>query len=359
MKIFTSYTGAILTIAFLVSCNTDLPLENEDDSFYDQLQAIGELELIQNEQMHAILGQLVVTNLEHLNTPMDSLEDDSYLSGIDVIPYYFPRAATHIFTLDTSGYFSLKLVNPTTDQVLVELTPENNEVQLEIDKGFYELHLTSQLQFQNDSLASQPVFINSRYDEDVINRDGIQTSGDPDDYNWLVSTNYCFGCDLSYFDFSGWNLTGVTIMYSNLAHANLSNADLTGANIEFTIFEFADLSNANFSIAIMGYNFFGFANLANANFLATYLYLADMTGVYAPDASFIGSSLRHAELNSANLNGSIFGGANLYLADFSYSDLTNADFSNAQAHGTIFCYADTTGWTTTDLQTDSTTQCGP
>ncbi len=64
------------------------------------MQAIGELELIRNEQMHALLDQLVVTNLEHQNTPAGSLEDDSCLSGIDVIPSHYP-----IFRIILNKYF--------------------------------------------------------------------------------------------------------------------------------------------------------------------------------------------------------------------------------------------------------------
>lgn len=224
----------IFIIIFVLSCNDQASTPN-NDSFIDQLQAIGELELIQNEEMHALLGQLVVTDLEHLNTPSDSLENDSYFSGIDIIPFYFHHSATHTFSLDTSAYFSLKLINPTTDQVLVDLTPENNEVQLDIDEGFYELHLSSHLHYGSDTLTSQPIFIIPEIEEIEVSRKGAKILENVFQYMWLFISRWCEGCDLRGSDLSGWYLAGV-----KLSAANLSYAHLYGTNLSW-----ADLRNAN------------------------------------------------------------------------------------------------------------------
>lgn len=394
MSRYIVFTSVILLV---LSCGDVDYQDSSSEDILEQLQAIGELELLQNEEMHAILGQLVVTDLENMDTPPDSLGHDTYLSGIDIIPYYFTRDASHTFVIDSAGKFSMKLVNPTTNQVLVDLAPGDTAVKLDIPEGFYELQLHSHLQFGQDTLESQPVFIVPYVTEADTGESLAKTTGNIFDYLWVVFFRHCRNCNLSFFNFSSWNLKGVDFSYSDLNRANfesanlsysdlswgslesancentdLSNArlmgtyitgtDLSTANLEGTFFYDADLSNTNFSgknlrnttfwLSDLTNCDFRYADLTGANLRQTILIDADLSYANGDNTDFydatmirtkfLQSSLKSARFASAEMSDAQFTGANLAYGRFQNANLNKSDLSNTNLSHSMFHEADLT-----------------
>ena len=111
----------------------------------------------------------------------------------------------------------------------------------------------------------------------------------PDHVRRLLTTNACYGCDLS----------GAVLNSSHLIGADLRGADLSGAQLTGSNLEGADLTGAN-------------------------LEGADLTGVM----------LTNASLNHANLDGVNFTRAMIYYVDVAGASLENIDLTQAQVVGT-------------------------
>ena len=111
--------------------------------------------------------------------------------------------------------------------------------------------------------------------------------------------------DLNRADFSGTDLSYLTLDHGDLDYANFSNSNLYGVRFEHT-----DMRNAIFNKVNLG-----FARL-NDSFLV--------------NAKFIGTNLVRARLINADLQYADFSDADLQHADFSGADLRGADLRTAK-----------------------------
>lgn len=328
-------TILFISVAWLaLSCEDVTDQDSSSEYFMDQLQAIGELELLQNEEMHAILGQLVVTDLEHMDTPSDSLGHDTYLSGIDIIPYYFTRDASHTFVIDSAGKFSMKLVNPTTNQVLVDLAPGDTAFKVDIPEGFYEMQLHSHLQFGQDTLENQPVFIVPYITETDTGENLAKTTGNIFDYLMVLFFKNCRNCNLSFFNFSGWNLQGVDFSYSDLNRTNFESANLSYSDLSWGSLGYANCNNTDLSNARLMGTYITGTDLSTANLEGAFLYDLDLSntnfsGKKLRNTTFWLSDLTNCDFRYADLTGANLRQTNLVDADLSYINGDNTNFYNA------------------------------
>jgi uncharacterized protein YjbI with pentapeptide repeats len=120
----------------------------------------------------------------------------------------------------------------------------------------------------------------------------------------LQTLKQCVGCDLSYLNFQG---------------ADLSDVNLTRANLSGTNFEGAILKNANLKLA----------NLTRTRFQSTDLHNASLREATGAGANFHHANLRNADLSQAELPRSNFRQANLQSTAFDRANLEEANFYQA------------------------------
>lgn len=119
-------------------------------------------------------------------------------------------------------------------------------------------------------------------------------------------------------DFSGVDLSGLSLMYIHLSdadfsNANLRSANLAGANLSNTDFNSSNLQFVNLNRAILSH-----ANLRNANL---------------ESATILGANLEEANLGNVNLKNTYLDRANLKNANLNEADLTNAELISADLSG--------------------------
>lgn len=130
-------------------------------------------------------------------------------------------------------------------------------------------------------------------------------------------------------DFSGSDLTEVSLVAAQLRHTIFRNTSLLRANLSNSIAPYADFSGANASSA-----WFIAADIRNGIFDGTGLVGADFTDANLSQASLIEARLRQATLTAANL-----AEADLTGADLSEANLSEADLSAANLRQTNLSYS--------------------
>lgn len=152
---------------------------------------------------------------------------------------------------------------------------------------------------------------------------------DAKDYEKLLMTNECNGCDLSGADLSRKELYGSALIGTKLANANLSGASLIEAKLGK-----ADLTEANVSGADLSAVTLSEATLTKANFSNAVLYNARMDKAKLLSTTLTGADLKAAIISDADLSNAIARGANFNDATLMRSNLSHADFSNAKMRNT-------------------------
>lgn len=130
-----------------------------------------------------------------------------------------------------------------------------------------------------------------------------------ENWNKMRTANAERKVNLSYCDFSKYNLMSI----------NLSNADLTGSIFNFTNLVGADLSGAK---------------LSNAKFMGALLHTADLCNADLTAAVISHADLSATKLSEAKLTESTILESNLFLADLFKADLTSCTISNSNLSGT-------------------------
>lgn len=115
-------------------------------------------------------------------------------------------------------------------------------------------------------------------------------------------------------DFSGSDLTEVSLVAAHLRHTVFRNTSLLRANLSNSLAAYADFSGANASSA-----WFIAADVSHGKFDGTSLVGADLTDANLTQASLVDARLRQAYL----------AGATLTSADLTRADLTDANLSEA------------------------------
>ncbi|RZM77794.1 pentapeptide repeat-containing protein [Leptolyngbya iicbica] len=126
------------------------------------------------------------------------------------------------------------------------------------------------------------------------------------DYQKLIRTGSCVGCDFAGLDLRGLDFSGY----------NLRGADLSGSWLTGTSFEGADLTGANLSEARLDN-----ANLRRANLTDADLSSADLRGASAVQACFVSADLSGTDFRAADLENASFERANPGDAKFGWSSV--------------------------------------
>jgi uncharacterized protein YjbI with pentapeptide repeats len=120
-------------------------------------------------------------------------------------------------------------------------------------------------------------------------------------------------------DFSGSDLTEVSLVAAHLRHTVFRNTSLLRANLSNSLAAYADFSGANASSA-----WFIAADVSHGKFNGTSLVGADLT-----DANLTQASLMDARLRQAHLAGATLASANLTRADLADANLSEANLTAA------------------------------
>lgn len=128
-------------------------------------------------------------------------------------------------------------------------------------------------------------------------------------------------------DFSGGDLTELTIGLAKAAGANMRSVKLSGASLTG-----ADLSGADLSGAELQFASLNGANLTNAKLVGANLDFSSTIGT-----DFTGADLSGMKFADGNNSGAKFTNANLSGADLTNADLTGGDLTGANLDGVTFC----------------------
>jgi hypothetical protein len=259
--------------------------------------------------LYSLPGEVIVIHLEHLNTPPDSIKPgtDTDGIGVDIVSFKITDTVNISFKIDTIDYI-IEMYNKKSGQKVLLLNEDIRHRIRRYDPGDYLIHITSLLNYNDDTLNYQLIFIQP----DISS---MKSTNDNEVF-WFIQSRVreCEECMLRYFDFSGFDLSHV-----NLKNSDLLQSKFIGATMPATNLSGADLTQANFTNA--------------------YLH---------------SSNLFNAMMQSAMLDH-----ANIVKTDLQWVDFTNASLMFSNAVGANFCNAIKDGWNIAGMQTDSTTLCFP
>ncbi len=274
--------------------------------------AFSERTFIQDTNMYALPGEVIVIHLEHQNTPPDSIPagTDTDGIGVDIVPFKLRDTVNISFRLDTTIY-TIEMYDKETGQKVLLLNEDIRQRVRRYSPGDYLIHITSLLNYDDDTLNFQLIFI-----QPDVSSAKSTSLGQDNEIFWFIQSRLrvCKECTMRYGEFSGFDFS----------LAQFTDADFYKANLKSTILPLADLSGADLSGA----------DLSNADI---------------PYSDFYNSILENTVLNNANLDG----------AFLQYADFTNASLRNASAIGADFCNTIRKGWDIIGMEIDSTTLCLP
>ena len=283
----------------------------------NKYKARTEAELNSSSASKVIPGAVVYLALEHLNTPIGSVSDDSGPIGEDIIPYTYTETASHRFKLDASARFKVRLVSEAGVEIFRIDNPTDTEY-VSIPAGNYKLHLTSIVEYGPGETGTQAIFIQP--DLDAINSGaGAPPQGgyDRKDLNTLLTTNKCIKCDLQEIQLNDKNLAG---------------ADVSGANMDGSF-----LVDVNFNNGIFTNTSIRHAGGRNMKFVEAKFTNTDLryTGYQTSDlsrATFKQLLWQHTNLDGCNLTGITVDSGSTYDSSVDGADLSHSTFSNVTLH---------------------------
>ncbi len=271
-----------------------------------------ERDFLADTNLYSLPGEVIVVNLEHLNTPADSVKPGTDTDGIglDIVPFKLKDTANISFRIDTTTYI-IEMYDKENGQKVLTLNKDIRQRIRRYPPSDYLIHLTSLLNYDDDTLNYQLIFIQP----DVASNKN-SASNNENEIFWFMQSRLraCEECNLKNFNFSGFDLT----------MAELNNSQLNNSILKGTVLYLADLSNADLS----------YCDLSNAD-------------------------LPYSNLYNALMEYTVLNYANLKEADLEYADLTKASLRHSNAIGANFCNTIRTGWDTTGIVIDSTTLCLP
>jgi uncharacterized protein YjbI with pentapeptide repeats len=300
-------------------------ITNSNTTAADKYKARSENEFNTSAGVKAIPGAVIYDDLEHLNTPADSVNGDTGNIGEDVIPYSYPDSAVHRIKLSADAGFKARLVSD-AGAVIWQLNNPGDTARVLIPSGNYKLYLTSLRTFGLAAGISQPVFIQP--DLDAIASGGVlpQAGYDKKDLNTLLTTNKCINCNLKELQLQDKNLSGADISGATLYGAFLQNVNLSNAVLVNTELSRGGGRDINFT---------------GATFTSTFMYYtgyerADFTGAKFQHLLWDHTALSGCNLKNVTIDSGAAYNASLDGADMSYSTIKNASWRNVSADGTKF-----------------------
>lgn len=317
------FTASIFAIQIFSGCSDSIT--NSTTGTTDKYKARTENEFNTLAGVKAIPGAVVYDDLEHLNTPADSVNGDTGNIGEDVIPYSYTDSATHRIKLSADAGFKARLVSE-SGAVIYQLNNPGDTARVLIPRGNYKLYLTSLRTYGSTAGTSQAVFIQP--DLNAINSGGVlpQAGYDQNDLNTLLTTNKCINCNLKQVQLQDKNLSGADISGASLYGAFLQNVNLSNAILINTELSRGGGRDVKFNGAI---------------FTSTFMYYtgyerADFTGAKFQHLLWDHTHLDGCNLTRVTIDSGAAYNAGLDGADLSYSTIKNASWRNVSADGTKF-----------------------
>ena len=208
---------------------------------------------------------VVVTFLEH---PEDSSDENiTGDPGVDIIPIRYEEPANHTFCWEDSNDQSEHFItfNRISGEEIFRVEANGDCITQFIEAGIYELQInhdgiietTFPIFIQNDSdlIQVENIAVNkllSGFLEKIGFIQNAVAQSVSDNFNTLINTNSCPGCNLtgvglSFKDLSGADLNGANLSFSQMIETNLTGADLSDSNLNNADLTGANLTNADIS----------------------------------------------------------------------------------------------------------------
>ncbi|MFH0736662.1 MAG: pentapeptide repeat-containing protein [bacterium] len=253
-----NYFKMLILLPVFISCTTST--ENEEKKVY---HAYGENQFVENTNLNAELGGVIVTRLEDLGAPTSDLYKDTGGSGVDVIPITVGKSGTYTFTRDSSLNCSLRIWNYSTSQYIEILTAEETSKSILLNQGSFLLQFRSTVNYIDSAKGFQNVFLYPPTGKDNI-------------FNLQLSQYECKNSNLASIDLTNYDLQKVDLSGSDLSEATLRNIDLkdgifVGTNFHASVLyagrlTYANFQNVDFSNADMQYCYLSFSDVRGATF---------------------------------------------------------------------------------------------
>lgn len=276
------------------------------DSAAQKYPARTERDFVTNTSLLSQPGSVIITSLEDLNSPADTIPDTGTI-GEDIIPIRYTQNAYRNISIGVATYIRVKLLD-IYGNFIFELSDENPHIYANVPAGDYNMVITSRVNYYTDTLRGrQTLFIQP----DVT---AGTTSSDLNLLNTVIIGEMCVNCDLSYANLVNFKFTLANLTGSNLAGANLTLSKFLRGNLSYT-------------------------NMQNAYFV----------GGKAENINFSFSNMKNTAFRYTDLNHSSFNNCDMSYADLRFADLSSADF----------CSAIKTGIISNGVTTNVETQCWP
>ncbi len=207
------------------------------------------------------------------------------------------------------------------------------------------------LKGSNSSITHNEVKISQKILEDYIEE--VKGADKPFDFSsWYVENyNTDINKDQITYDFTGLNLSNLSINGAQFKKCNFTGCNFLGTKISNTSFESCNLSGSNFSsLNTVFFSIFGkkkepkiisdsvFLNcnmecstLNEAKFQNTAILACNLNNIFASKTSFNSSIFEHVDLTGSNLQGILITGSTLSSVNFNSSNCTNnCNFSESR-----------------------------
>lgn len=245
----------------------------------------------QDTNLYALPGEVIVIHLEHLNTPPDSINpwNDTDGIGVDIIPFTIRDTSTISFRIDTTSYI-IEMFDKETGQKVLMLNKDIPQRIRRYPPADYLIHLTSFLNYDDDTLNYQLIFI-----QPDVSTSKNSNSKESDDVFWFMQSRVriCKECDFQNGDFSDFDFT----------HAQLSNSNFNKTSLRGSIFSLADLSDSEMSYCDLNDTYLRGANLQ----------FSDLTKASLVNANAIGANFCNTVRDGWNITGIIIDSTTLCL----------------------------------------------
>jgi len=341
--------------------------------------ALTESNFVEDNTLRATENHIVVINLE---SDVGTTQTDTYISGIDQIPFKFTTSITTLLEVESNSNIPVKSIYIADNHGVIASATKGTLsalFTLEADKEYL-------LTVVHDNLSSDMKTLFVKFDSiTAATQNRALSYGNASLEKKLKASDSCESCDLSYANLDNSNLAGANLTDANLSYASLQNVNLSTITkstqctynqwgvvgyLQFmpvctapcqyfsgcsygtyynTSITRASLSNANLLSANLTGSDLHEPDLIKAQFTNVIMEGVNLSNQSLINMDFSNVDMGQANLSHSNLSGSIFNGADLFWSDLSYTNFTNVSLHGADLHD-----ANLTGTTLVGVSLNST-----
>jgi uncharacterized protein YjbI with pentapeptide repeats len=334
-KIFFILPVLIIYAAVFSGCSDSVSNSTGNET---QSQAMVERQFVLSSGVKASPEQLIVVDLEDLNSP--SVSGDTGPIGEDIVPYIYSHDVNQKFKIEAFSNFKMIFISDAAGDTLANIFP-GGFAQLTVPAGNYKMHLITFDSYAAAEKSSNVVFIKP------------EVSGN--DINTHLKAKVCTGCDFKDADLKNFNLRNVTLSRSSFHGTDLRQADLSYSIIDScrmggSILDSANFTNCEFTDNKWEQDYLT-STAAYAIFDSAYMVRCDfnrvlMTGVSINNVHFQASSLTNvnminasavnSDFSSVKISGSVLSYSNFFKTGFYNSNMQSSDISHCNLSDTDF-----------------------